>query len=162
MIIQALAGPGATLLQLPRGVCFSVCALSGALAGALLGFGSSTAGVGVPELLTLIFSLSFCLATAALMLASNVPTRLEDGFDTLPWKAQFRESTHCPFTGGVPDLHCCICSYAAQPKFFQRSAATLRLAVLEMHVNLIVSKSGWLTGFWLAAAGVRHSSAKRI
>ena len=99
MIMQALTGPGASLLTLPRRVSLGVCILCGVTAGPALAFGLHPGHIGASEIATLVISATFACTTVLLIVLTSVVSRLEDSFDSLPWKREEGSNKLCPFTG---------------------------------------------------------------
>ena len=102
MLAQALTGPGATLLALPRRVSVLTCLLCGVITAPVLAVGVRLDQVGPSEVATLVVSLIFAGASLASLVATSLLYPLESNFNCYPWHRGRQQGLSCPFTGISP------------------------------------------------------------
>jgi hypothetical protein len=106
MLVAFFLGPWATFWTLPRSlslICVLFCAC---VSGLSLGIRHVQADKpGVAEISTSIISTAMVVTCVLLILYVNLIRRLEDNFDSMPWKRPSGPpSAICSFTGHISEL----------------------------------------------------------
>ena len=107
MVYGSIIGLWATVWMLPPAVSLMCLACCGCVSGLAFGVRHVWAGrTGMAEICTTVLSTTMLGLCVMLVLYVNLMRRLEDNFESLPWKRRSAEGSHpaaiCPFTGHTP------------------------------------------------------------